>query len=97
MEEQSRKQQWWLALVGEGAADCQAVASDRLCFLILARCYTPLNFPNPSRLFLEFGLGVVIGLDDGLSSLLQIMELAELVRDIRQDLLHGQANWPLGI
>ena len=97
MHQQSRKQQRWLALVSEGAAERQAIASDRLGFLVLSFAHAPLNLAHASGIFLELGLGMVVGLDNRLGSLLEIMKLAELVRNTRQDLLHSQADWRLGI
>jgi hypothetical protein len=38
-----------------------------------------------------------ICLDDWLGSFFEVVELAELVRNIGQDLLHRQADWPLRI
>ena len=38
-----------------------------------------------------------IGFGERLGSFFEIVELAELVRDIGQDLLYRQADWPLRI
>ncbi len=92
MHQQSRKQQRWLALVGQGTADRQAVASDRLGFLVLARCYASLNLAHASRIFLELRLGMVVGLDDRFGSLFEIVELAELVRNTWERSGHGIAD-----
>jgi hypothetical protein len=97
MHQQSGKQQRWLALVGEGTADRQAVASDRPGFLVLASGYAALNLAHASGIFLELGLGMVVGLDDWFGSFLEIVELAELVRNAWQDLLHRQADRTLGV
>lgn len=97
MEEQSRKDQRWLALVRESAAQRQTIASNALGFLIRACHDASFYLAHAFCIFLEFGLGVVVGLDDRLGSLLEIVELAELMRNTRQDLLHSQPDWALGV
>jgi hypothetical protein len=59
--------------------------------------HLPLDLPNAARIFLEFRLGMAISLNDRFGRFFEVVELAELVRNARQDLLHGQANRALGI
>jgi hypothetical protein len=92
MHQQSTKLQGRLAIVRERRADCQTVASDCLGFLIVACARAPLNLTHATRVLLELGLGVPVGLGDRFGSFLEIMELAQLVRDSRQDLLHRQTD-----
>jgi hypothetical protein len=97
MHQPSRKDQRRLTLVRECAAYCQAIASNTLGFLILTLGHAPFNLAHASCIFLELRLGVVVGLDNRLGSFLEIVELAQLVRNTRQDLLHGQADRALGV
>ena len=97
MHQQPGKNQGRLALVRESAAHRQAIASNGLGFLVLSCTHTPLNLTHTSCIFLELSLCVVVGLDNWLSSLFQIVELAELVRNAWQHLLHGQSDWTLGV
>jgi hypothetical protein len=97
MCQEAREMERWFALIRQGAPDCQAVASNRGCFLILARHHTPLDLTHASRILFEFGLGMVIGLSDGFGSFFEIVELTQLVRDVGQDLLNCQADRTLGI
>ena len=97
MHQEPWKQQRWLALIRESTAHRQAIASDRLGFLVLTPGHAPFNLTHAARVFLELGLGVMVSLDNWLRSLFQIVELAELVRNARQNLLHGQPDWTLSV
>ena len=97
MHEQSTKLQWGLAIVCERRAHRQAVASNRRRLLVIARDHASLNLAHATRILLELGLGVPVGLSDRFGSFFEIVELAQLVRNARQDLLHRHANWALGI
>ncbi len=97
MHQQSTKLQWRFAIVCERRADCQTVASHRLGFLILTRADAPFNLTHATGVFLEFSLGMPISFNDRFGSFFEIVELTQLVRDIRQDLLHSQADRTLGI
>jgi hypothetical protein len=65
--------------------------------LVLARGHAAFNLTHAASVLLELSLGVLVGLNNRFSGLLEIVELAELVRNIRQDLLHRQADRTLGI
>ena len=97
MHSQARKLQGRLAIIRQRRAHGQTVAADRGTSCALALRHLPLNFPHALDILLELGLGMPIGLTDRLGSFLEIVELAQLVRERRQDLLHRQANWALGI
>jgi 2-polyprenyl-6-methoxyphenol hydroxylase-like FAD-dependent oxidoreductase len=92
MQFKPRQLERLLASVGQGTADRQAVAADDLRFRILARGHAPLNIPHPPDLLFERGLRMVVRRSDQLGGFLQIVELAELVRDLWQDLLPRRAN-----
>ncbi len=97
MQCKPRQLERWLAPVGQGTADRQAVAADDLRFRVLPRGHAPLNVPHPPHLLFERGLRMVVRRGDQLGSFLQIVVLAELVRDLRHDLLHGEANGGLAV
>ena len=97
MHQEPWKQQRWLALIRESTAHRQAIASDRLGFLVLTPGHAPFNLTHAARVLLELGLGVMVSLDDWFSSLLEIVELAELVRNAWQDLLHSQLDRTLSV
>jgi hypothetical protein len=101
MHQQSGQVQRRLALIRQRATHRQAVAANGRRFFILTLGYAPLDLAHPFDILLELGLGMLIGLSDRLrpegTRLFKIVELTELVRDVRQDFLHGQADWALGI
>jgi hypothetical protein len=65
--------------------------------LVLAPSHAAFNLAHATSVLLELSLGVVIGLDNWLCSFLEIVKLTQLVRDVRQDLLHSQADWALRV
>ncbi len=97
MHGQATKLQGRLAIIRERRAHCQTVASDRLGFLILARGHASFNLAHAFCILLELSLGMPIGFGDRLGSFFEIVELTQLVRDVRQDLLYGQADGALRI
>ncbi len=97
MHRQTTKLQGRLALIRERRAYRQTVASDCLGFLLVTRAHVPFNLTHTTGVLLEFGLGMAIGLDDRLGCFFEIVELTQLVRDVRQDLLHGQPDRALRI
>jgi hypothetical protein len=94
---QSTKLQGRFPIIRERRAHCQAVATDRGSSCVLTGYDLSLNLTNTARILFQFGLGMAIGLSDWLGSFFEIVELAQLVRDVRQDLLHGEADRTLGI
>jgi hypothetical protein len=86
-----------LAIIRERRAHCQTVAADRGGRCVLAFGHLALDLSNAARVFLEFSLGMPIGFDDRLGSFFEIVELAELVRNVGQGALDCQADRPLGI
>ena len=97
MKEQTRKVQRWLGIIRQRTAHRQTVASDRLCYHVLAPSHRPLNLPNTFDMLLEVRLGVPIGINNRLGCFFERMKLAQLVGNIGQDLLHREANGALGI
>ena len=97
MHGQATKLQGRLGIIRERRAHCQTVASDRLGFLILARGHASFNLAHAFCILLELSLGMPIGFGNRFGSFLEIVELAQLVRDARQGLLDSQTDWALGI
>ena len=97
MHREARQLQGRLAIIRERRAQRQTVPSNRLGFLILTCAQAPFNLAHAAGVLLELSLGMAIGLGDGLGCFFEIMELAQLVRNTRQDLLHSQANRALSI
>ncbi len=97
MYQQSGQLQRWLALVRERAAHRQTVAANCDGFLILTLGYVPFDLAHAFDILLEFCLGMMISFGDWLGRLFEIVELAQLVRNVGQDLLHRQADRTLRI
>ena len=97
MQRKARQLQRRLAVVGQRAAHRQAVAPHRRRHGVGAGGDAALHLTHAAHLALELGLGMVVGRDNRLGGFLEIMKLAQLVGDRRHDLLHGQANRPLGV
>jgi hypothetical protein len=89
--------EWRLAFVTQAAAHRQTVRAHDVCFGILALRHFALNLTYTPHILLELGLGVPISIQDRLARLLQIMVLAQLMRDAWQDLLHGKPDRALTI
>ncbi len=83
--------------VRQGTADRPAVRSDHAGGLVLPAGHAALNVAHAFDVLLELGLGMVVRFRDRLGRFLQIVEVAQLVRDVGQDLLDGQANRGLPI
>jgi hypothetical protein len=94
---QSTKVQGRLAIIRERTSHRQTVASDAGSSCVLTWGDLSLNLAHTFDILLEFGLGVSIGLNDRLGSFFEIVELTQLVGNVRQDLLHRQADGALGI
>ncbi len=89
MHREARQLPWWLASIRERAAHCQAVPADRRCCGILTLGHIPLKLADAAWILLEFRPGMPIRLYDRFRCFLEIMKVAQLVRDSRQDLLDG--------
>jgi len=94
---EARQLQRWLAIIRERAAYRQAVAADRFCNGIGAGCHSLFDRAHTAYVFLQLSLGMPVGFRDWLGGLLEVMILAQLVWDLRQHALHGQADRPLPI
>jgi len=85
------------ALIGQRTADGVTVAADGLRLGIGASFPFPLDRPHPADPFLQFLLGVTVGLVEGSGRLTQLVELAELIGHSGQSLGHGLADGVLSI
>jgi hypothetical protein len=72
-------------VIGEGAAHRQAVRADRLSFAVATLLQGPFTGANAAHLLLQLRLGMSLRISDGLRGVAQVLRLAELVGDLRQD------------
>jgi hypothetical protein len=83
--------------VGQGAAHGQTIAPHRLCLGISPAFQAALDRADTAHPFLEFRLGVPVGLRERARGFAQVMELAELMRDAGQRVRHGLTDLLLPI
>ena len=96
MEQEPGQVERRLGVVGQRRAQGQAVAAHRLGLRVVARRHAALNVPDAPRVLLEIGFGRRISSRDRLrpggTHFFKVVELAELVRHSRQDLLDGETD-----
>ena len=97
MEFKARGFQRWPSIVREGTAHGRTIASDDLGFRIAAACEAAFNGPYPADTLLEFFLGMAICLVDRFCGFMEIMEVTELMRHLREDTCHSAADRQLSI
>ena len=92
MEAQAWRTQRRPPIIRDSAAHGQAIPADGCRFRVLAPFQRPFERAYATDLFLQFRLGMVIGLEDWPSRFLEVVVVAELVGNLRKHGRDGGAN-----
>lgn len=85
------------AIIGQSAADRGTVPLHELGLDVLAAFDLTFGRPDGADLLLQFLLGMAVGFADRQCRLAQIVELAELMRHLRQHFLDRQTDRGLAV
>src|SRR5215469_7317834 len=97
MQTQSSRIQRRLPIVGEGTTHSQAVSANDFGLFIVALLQCSFDGTNPTHLFFEFFLGMPISFSHRFRRLAEVMEVTQLMWDVRQSMSNGLTNGVLPI
>src|SRR2546430_4282253 len=89
--------QWGMSIVGDRTAHSQAIVPSILGRLVCACFQGSFNWADASDVGFQLGGSMPIGLDDGLGGVAQIVDLAQLMRNLGKDPGHSRSNGLLAI
>src|SRR5437764_13499336 len=93
LQGEARGIQWRTSIIGQGTADCQAVAPDRFSFWLTAFFQGSFERPHSSYVFLQLRFGMAIGFVERIDGIFEGMKLTELMGRLGEAVMPPRCRW----